>query len=146
MTRRCCLLRGFGDNKSLNETLNQMKKNIKKGNARYDMKLFLSQRNIKYVYLFATSDPLYIQAITRPTPFRLFGVKIKTRISTRFTAKQLKQSECQNIVLLVHTTLGQKRVCHVTGYFFTVLLMQHQTTRDRFRRSSIIQNGRPVNV
>jgi hypothetical protein len=110
------------------------------------MKLFLSQRNIKYVHLFATSDPLYIQAITRPSPFRLFGVKIKTRISTRFTAKQLKQSECQNIVLLVHTTLGQKRVCHVTGYFFTVLLMQHQTTRDRFRRSSIIQNGRPVNV
>jgi hypothetical protein len=110
------------------------------------MKLFLSQRNIKYVYLFATSDPLYIQAITRPSPFRLFGVKIKTRISTRFTAKQLKQSECQNIVLLVHTTLGQKRVCHVTGYFFTVLLMQHQTTRDRFRRSSIIQNGTPVNV
>jgi hypothetical protein len=26
------------------------------------------------------------------------------------------------------------------------LFMQHQTTRDRFRRSSTIQDGRPANV
>ncbi len=38
-------MRGFGDKESLNETLNQMKKIYnKKGNARYDMKLLLSQK------------------------------------------------------------------------------------------------------
>jgi hypothetical protein len=33
---------GFGDKE--NEKLNQIKKNVKKGNARYDMKLLLSQK------------------------------------------------------------------------------------------------------
>ncbi len=37
-------MRGFGDKESLNETLNQMKRLKKVKDARYDMKLLLSQK------------------------------------------------------------------------------------------------------
>ncbi len=76
-------MRGFGDKESLNETLNQMKKqNIKKGNARHATIRHeaFAENNVN---LFAANDPLYIRAESFPSTF---GVKSKTRISTHFTA------------------------------------------------------------
>ena len=64
-------MRGVGDKESLNETLNQMKKNIKKGNARYDMKLLLWQR-IMCICLQPT-----ILYISEPQPGRVLSVYIR---------------------------------------------------------------------
>jgi hypothetical protein len=73
------------------------------------MKLLLTQR---IMCICVQRTILYI---SKPSPFHLFGVKRKTRISTHFTAQQRKQREYQNIVLLAHTLLRWKRVDHATG-------------------------------
>jgi hypothetical protein len=146
MTRRCCPLRGFGDKESLNETLNQMKKIIKK--VMLDTTLIFCFR--REICVFVCDQRFFIYpSYNQAESFTSIRREEKNPNFNTFyylATKTKRVSKHRFTCASAYYILRQKRVCHVTGCFFTVLFMQHQTTRDRFRRSSTTKDGRPVNV